>query len=205
MNFLDLQAEDISILLAHALQEQRENTMLCAYLLKQNTELQAALRRIAQMENPPGGERTLPFLEQFPDRSTIVRLKAQIFENEPKQGVPRYRVKVAVWDKAEARDKMEQQRWPNGYYRNWCFNLQTRDDFYERTGSFEEIKSECWVGPLTHKQKKGTRRHLDHIAVYKPENGVLALNLLGDWLAFGEGTPLDLPKSNSPIEPEHSI
>lgn len=201
MNIHDLQAEHIDALLTYALQEQSANTMLCAYLLKQNAELRNALRRIDELENPPGKEKSLPFLARFPDLSTIVALKAQLWEQPaPKQGVPRFKIKVAVWDRPEDRDKeLRREQWPNGRYANWFFYLQCRDDYHRKTGAYEGIASHCWIGPLTRKKNKGTIQHQDHVALLNPETWQLCLDITDHCFDMGEGEPAKAIKTNAPI------
>ena len=199
MDIHDLQAEHIEILLTYALQEQRENTMLCAYLLKQNTELRSAVRRIDELENPPGKEKSLPFLARFPDLSTIVCIKAQLWEQEPRQGVPRFKIKVAIWDHPEDRDKeLRRKQWPNGRYANWFFYLQSRDDYHRKTGTYESIGSHCWIGPATRKKNKGTTQQHDHVAVINPETWQLCLDITDHVFDMGEGEPAKAIKANAP-------
>ena len=131
-------------------------------------------------------------------------MKAQLFENEPRQGVSRFNVKVAVWDKPEARKEGEQKAWPNGYYNNWIFALQPRDVYMElaQDESLKMWQDDLWLGCVSHKgskKAKGTRQHRDHLAILHPDERDFALVICGMPFKFEKGKSITSSKPKSPI------
>jgi hypothetical protein len=143
----------------------------------------------------------LPFCEEFPDLTSIVRLKAQLWVNEPRQGVSRYMIKVAIWDRPEARDEAEQRAWQNGYYNNWCFPLTTLDEYADSERWEGRMNPEYWLGCVAHKGSrkcKGTRVLRDHMAFLHPTDRHLLLCIRGRPFEFLKGTSISSPKPASP-------
>ena len=176
MKIEDYLNEPLYVLYAHMSREQQEDhPFLWAYLAKlqeQNNALKRTVENLVAASQPIILERKLPFLAQLPAWPSIIVLRAQLFENEPKQGVPKYKVKVQVWDRQEDRDENHRKtRWPYGRYRPWYFNLQSISDFDDER--FAVLKSDpgIWLGPITRKGgKKGTDQVMDHIAIYNPHD-----------------------------------
>jgi hypothetical protein len=173
-------------------------------LMRMVTDLQFQVdelnHRLDRQEHQ-SGKAKLPFREEFPELGTIVRLKAQLWKNEPRQGVSTYMIKIAVWDRLEARDEAEQKAWPNGYYNNWCFPLTTRDRYADERWC--NLNPEYWLGCVAHKGSrkcKGTRPLRDHMAFLHPETRHLLLHIRGRPFEFVKGTPIVL---NDPKAPCH--
>jgi hypothetical protein len=174
---------------------------LFAEITKLKSEIEELRAWRASFLDQKAAKPKLPFLEQFPDLATIVRFKAQLWENKSCQGVPRYMVKIAVWDRLEARNEAEQKSWPNGYYNNWCFSLTTLDEYSDRATWQGKTNPDYWLGCVAHKGNrkcKGTRLLRDHMAFLHPTDRHLLLRIGNRRFEFLKGTPIVSADPKSP-------
>jgi hypothetical protein len=213
-----LQGEYLDVLYAYMISEQREtNPMLCAYLMKLKAENEQLRREMKELEDhyfEPIPEKQLPFRERFPAWDRIVALKAQLLANAPSQGVPRYKLKVQIWDQEDDRNAGHRLKyWPYGRYLPWYFYLQAGGKFCEKFSAekFQFLKDDSglWAGPVTRQGgKRGTDQVRDHLAIYNTgelsddpmRKHLLGLEIADDFHLLGPGRRV---KSDKPKSPTH--
>jgi hypothetical protein len=212
-----LQDEYLDVLYTYMIREQRDgNPMLCAYLMKlkaENAQLRREMKELSDRFLEPVPEKQLPFRERFPDRDNIVALKAQLLVNQPSQGVPRYKVKVQIWDHEDDRSAGYRLKlWPYGRYLPWYFYLQPCESFCkkfpaEKYQSWQDTG--YWAGPVTRQGgKKGTNQVRDHLAFYiageldddPKRKHLLGLEIADECYLLGAGKKT---KSDNPKSPTH--
>jgi hypothetical protein len=142
------------------------------------TEVQDAnaeiLERLDQMPKPKPKKPPLPYLENLPNITDISKIRAELFHNEPKQGVAARNLKVFVWTcEPEECGKHEE-----GTIAPFFFWLYRPDDAVNPTDNPKSCLAEvahvladergALVGCHTTRKKgqdwKGTRRHINYVA-----------------------------------------
>jgi len=138
----------------------------------------------------------VPFAEKFPPTQNIVALQAQLFRNTGSGKAPCV-IKVYVWDKERARNNHDEiERWPDGYYRAFCFGLYA-PKIFEGDPVLEHFAASASenhrIGYLEHKglgrgkKIKGTQHVKDHFGCLRPDHG-LFLSIRDTLIDFGTGT-----------------
>jgi hypothetical protein len=158
-------------------------------------QLANAEDRIAQLEDL--AERTrrrkkLPYLELIPAATTITQVRAELFRNEPKQGVPAIVLKLFVWTcpKDEITKHKEGNSQPFYIHLGKPSDLKPGDGCSQIEGMVEYFgqSPDYFVGCLNQRRMqgnlKGQRRYMAYAAMIKP-GGELTLLVDGDVIDCG--------------------
>jgi hypothetical protein len=150
-----------------------------------------------------GKRKKLPYLELIPPANTITQVRAELFHNEPKQGVPAIVLKLFVWTcpKDEVTKHKEGNSQPFYLYLGGPADLKPGDGRSQIERVIAKIGgcSDFLLGCLNQRRKqgnlKGQRRYMDYAAVVQP-NGELTLLLNGDVIECGMPVALKDGRSN---------
>jgi len=169
-------------------------------------QLANAEDRIAQLEELAESTRRrkkLPYLELIPAANTITQIRAELFRNEPKQGMPAIVLKLFVWTcpKDDITKHKEGNSQPFYLYMGGPGDLKPSDGCSNIEGMVEYIgqSPDYLVGCLNQRRMygnlKGQRRYMAYAAMIKP-GGELTLLLKGDVIECGMAVALKDGRSN---------
>ena len=144
-----------------------------------------------------GRPKTQPFLELIPDLATITKIRAELFNNPPRQGKPAQVLKLFVW----TCPKNQVMKFQQGNVQPFFIYMDEPKKFKPGDGSSdaEDLvraigdEPDYLLGCLNQRKKhgdlKGQRRYPNSGALIRPDGG-LALFINGRSVEFGGPVPL---------------